>query len=49
METGNLRGPTVTHILAKQSDELLQDTKGLRVEGNTPFRRGWGAIAAENH
>lgn len=34
--------------LAELSDELLQDTKVLKVEGNTPFRTGWGAKAAEN-
>lgn len=48
METGNLCRPIVTHTLAEPADELLQDTKGLRVEGNIPFRTGWGAKAAEN-
>ena len=46
--SGNLCGPAATHTLAELPDELLQDTKGLRVQGNAPFRIGWGAKAAES-
>lgn len=41
-------GPAGAHTPAELSVGLrYQDTNGLRVEGNAPFRTGWGAEDAE--